>query len=208
MTPYRAKQLQHREEAILETAHALLGSRGYDLMTMDDVAAGVGIAKGSLYKHFDSKEELAAAAMVRLLNRTVLTLQSYPEALSPGAKLEQLLTWALRERLAGGVPHLPSSSHTLEEFLLTNETYLAALFSLNASVMQLIDGAKSTGEMRTDLPTDFIMTTIYARTCDPTLELLKRNGTYSGDEIVKLMVSACLGGLRDTPSVQRISKPE
>jgi len=34
-------------------------------MTVDEVAADVGIAKTSLYKHFESKEELAAAAMVR-----------------------------------------------------------------------------------------------------------------------------------------------
>jgi hypothetical protein len=61
--------------------------------------------------------------------------------------------------------------------------------------MVLIDGAKTSGEIRSDLPTDFIMTTIYARTCDPTLERLKRSGTYSGEEIVKYMVSACLGGL-------------
>jgi AcrR family transcriptional regulator len=195
MTPYRAKQLQHREEAILDTAHGLLGTRGYDLMTMDDVAAGVGIAKGSLYKHFDSKEELATAAMIRLLHRTVLTLESFSDALTPGEKLTHLLTWALRERLAGGVPHLPSNSPSLEEFLLTNEKYLAAVFALNAAVMLLIDGAKTSGEIRSDLPTDFIMTTIYARTCDPTLERLKRSGTYSGEEIVKYMVSACLGGL-------------
>jgi AcrR family transcriptional regulator len=195
MTPYRAKQLQHREEAILDTAHALLGTRGYDLMTMDDVAAGVGIAKGSLYKHFDSKEDLATAAMIRLLNRTVLTLESFSDTLTAGQKLTALLTWALRERLAGGVPHLPSNSPALEDFLLTNEKYLAAVFALNAAVMLLIDRAKAEHEMRTDLPTDFIMTTIYARTCDPTLDRLKKSGTYSGDEIVNHMVSACLGGL-------------
>ncbi len=201
MTPYRAKQLQHREEAILDTAHGLLGTRGYDLMTMDDVAAGVGIAKGSLYKHFDSKEDLATAAMIRLLNRTVLTLESFSDTLTAGEKLTALLTWALRERLAGGVPHLPSNSPSLEEFLLTNEKYLAAVFALNSAVMMLIDRAKAARDMRDDLPTDFIMTTIYARTCDPTLDRLKNSGTYSGDEIVKHMVSACLGGLAGAKSI-------
>ena len=51
-TPYRLRQLEMREEAILDAAHQLLGKLGYEEMTMDVVAAEVGIAKASLYKHF------------------------------------------------------------------------------------------------------------------------------------------------------------
>jgi AcrR family transcriptional regulator len=200
MTPFRARQLQFREEAILDATHGLLGTVGYDAMTMDDVAASVGIAKGSLYKHFDSKEELATAAMIRLLERTESTLAKMSETLSPGAKLRALLTWALEERLRGGVPYLPSNGRALEDYLLTHEKYLAAVFALNASLMRLIDSAKANGEVRNDLPTDFIMTTIYARTCDPTLERLKRSATYSDQEIVAHMVSACFGGIAESAS--------
>ncbi|MCX7243054.1 MAG: helix-turn-helix domain containing protein, partial [Polaromonas sp.] len=56
-----------REDAIVEAVNSLLAEKGFDLMTVDEVAAKVGIAKASLYKHFPSKEDLAAAAMVRLL---------------------------------------------------------------------------------------------------------------------------------------------
>ena len=58
-----------REDAIVESVNRLLADKGFDLMTVDEVAADVGIAKASLYKHFPSKEALAAAAMVRLLQR-------------------------------------------------------------------------------------------------------------------------------------------
>ena len=70
-TPYRLRQLEMREEAILEAAHQLHGKFGYDEMTMDVVAAEVGIAKASLYKHFPSKEKLAARTMTRLFERTI-----------------------------------------------------------------------------------------------------------------------------------------
>ena len=43
-------------------------ARGYDAMTVDEVAAGAGLAKASLYKLFTSKEELAGAAMVGVLD--------------------------------------------------------------------------------------------------------------------------------------------
>jgi TetR/AcrR family transcriptional regulator, cholesterol catabolism regulator len=195
MTPFRERQLKFREEAILDATHGLLGTVGYDAMTMDDVASAVGIAKGSLYKHFESKEELATNAMIRLLTRSEQALADMPADMMAIEKLRALLTWALQERLRGGVPYLPSNSRALEEFLLTHERYLAAVFALNASLMQLIEKAKDAKHLRDDVPTDFIMMTIYARTCDPTLERLKRSGTYSDAEIVTHMVAACFGGI-------------
>ena len=57
----REQQLKLREDVILREVNALLAEKGYDLMTVDEVAARVGLAKPSLYKHFASKEALAAA---------------------------------------------------------------------------------------------------------------------------------------------------
>ena len=64
---FREQFLQAREDAIVESVNRLLAEKGFDLMTVDEVVADVGIAKASLYKHFASKEALAAAAMVLLL---------------------------------------------------------------------------------------------------------------------------------------------
>ena len=79
---FRETQFEVREEAILAATNRLLASRGYELMSMDDIAAEVGIAKGSLYRHFESKEALAAAVMVRLLERTHDALAALPADLS------------------------------------------------------------------------------------------------------------------------------
>lgn len=86
-TPYRLRQLELREEAILNAAHQLLGRLGYEEMTMDVVAAEVGIAKASLYKHFPSKEKLAARTMTRLFDRTIARLHELDPALRAGDKL-------------------------------------------------------------------------------------------------------------------------
>jgi AcrR family transcriptional regulator len=194
-TPYRIKQLQMREEAILDAAHTLLGKYGYDAMTMDDVAAEVGIAKASLYKHFESKEKLAAQTMVRLFDRTVSELNSQGASKTAYEKLRDMLEWALRERLKGGIPHLPSTSSSLVESLMTDESYLASLFTLNAALSQLVDQAKSDGVISKELPTDYVVTAIYARTCDPTLEYMQRGHTYSDDEIVRFMVNGFFSGI-------------
>ncbi len=195
VTPYRVKQLQMREEAILDAAHVLLGKYGYDAMTMDDVAAEVGIAKASLYKHFESKEKLAASTMVRLFDRTVDQLAALPANLSAYEKLRKMLEWALRERLRGGIPHLPSTSTTLEQSLMTDEPYLASLLSLNAALSLLVEAAKNEGKLSRALPTDYIVTAIYARTCDPTLEYMQRGKNYRDEEIVTHMLDAFFMGV-------------
>jgi TetR/AcrR family transcriptional regulator of autoinduction and epiphytic fitness len=77
-TSFKEQMLQAREEAIVQTANRLLAEKGFESMTVDEVAATVGIAKASLYKHFPSKEDLAAAAMVRVMQRTLDFLASVP----------------------------------------------------------------------------------------------------------------------------------
>ncbi len=193
--PFRVAQFESREEAIIEATNHLLASRGYELMSMDDIAAEVGIAKGSLYKHFESKEALAGAVMVRLLRRTRAVLAAQPETLSARARLEGLLGWTLRERLAGGVPHLPSASQALRDSLIANRDYMDELMELSEAVGGLIHAAKADGSLRSDLRDEFVLYTFYARSCDPTLDFLKATGSMTDDEIVDQMVSACFEGL-------------
>lgn len=199
VTPYRVRQLQMREEAILDAAHVLLGKYGFEAMTMDDLAAEIGIAKASLYKHFASKEKLAAKTMVRLFDRTVAEIRAQRAEKPAYEKLRDMLEWALRERLKGGIPHLPSTSRTLEHCLMTDEPYLASLLTLNAVLTQLVDQAKTEGSLAKTLPADYIVTAIYARTCDPTLEYMQRGKTYGDDDIVRFMVDGFFSGIRARP---------
>jgi TetR/AcrR family transcriptional regulator, regulator of autoinduction and epiphytic fitness len=192
---FRETQFTIREEAIVEATNRLLASKGYESMSMDDIAAEVGIAKGSLYRHFDSKESLAGAVMVRLLQRTRAALDGLPADLQAGARLEALLRWTLAERLAGGVPHLPSASPSLRDALLANRAYMDELMELSDAVGALIQQAKKDGSLRADLRDEFVLYTLYARSCDPTLDFLKATGSMTDAEIVDQMVSACLQGI-------------
>ena len=93
------EQMQRvREDAIVDAVNQLLATKGYELMTVDEVAAEAGLAKASLYKLFTSKEELAAAAMVRVLERALAQAealeQQQPEA-SARDRLEAMVRWTL-----------------------------------------------------------------------------------------------------------------
>jgi AcrR family transcriptional regulator len=191
---FRETQFEMREEAILDATNRLLGDKGYEAMSMDDIAAEVGIAKGSLYKHFESKEALAAAVMTRLLRQTQDALAALPDA-TPIARLEGLLRWTLSQRIGGGVPHLPSTSLSLQHSLLANRDYMDSLMVLSERIGELIVAARADGSLRSTLRDEFILYTLYARTCDPTLDYLKAAGAMSDQEIVEQMVGACFHGL-------------
>lgn len=54
-----------RERAILDTCEALLAAKGYDAMTVGDIAQGAGITRGALYFYFGSKQEVVTALVAR-----------------------------------------------------------------------------------------------------------------------------------------------
>src|SRR5512147_332829 len=122
---FREKVLQVREDAIIASVNRLLAEKGFDLMTVDEVAADVGIAKASLYKHFTSKEELAAAAMVRVLERALAflaTLGDDPKT-SPLEQLKAVARWTMQVQLAGEMPALPAQNSSLRATLMTDKAY-------------------------------------------------------------------------------------
>lgn len=70
-------------ERILDAAEQLLGRFGYRKMTIEDLAAAAGIAKGSIYLHFSSKEEIALARIDRVIGELVVKLEEIAESDSP-----------------------------------------------------------------------------------------------------------------------------
>ena len=60
-----------REDSIIMAAELLLRQSGYDAMTMQAVATAAGLAKGTLYLYFTSRESLVLAVYGRLFDRWV-----------------------------------------------------------------------------------------------------------------------------------------
>jgi len=66
---------QDIKDLILDAADRLLNQFGYKKMTMDNLAREIGIAKGTLYLHFPSKEQLVLAHIDRIVYRLLAKLQ-------------------------------------------------------------------------------------------------------------------------------------
>jgi AcrR family transcriptional regulator len=195
---FRERVLQVREDAILASVNRLLADKGFDLMTVDEVAADVGIAKASLYKHFASKEALAAAAMVRLLERTLSVIEQ--EAARSGAsaaqRLEGVVRWALTVQLAGEMPTLPSQNSSLRAQLLGDRRYLDLLMQVSEQLGEWITQAQGAGDLDPALPSELVLYTLFARACDPVPGFLKAGGRFRDEEIVDWVLRTCMNGLR------------
>jgi AcrR family transcriptional regulator len=192
----RQQQNRVREDAILEATGTMLARKGYDLMTVDEVAAEAGIAKASLYKHFSSKESLAAAVMISLLDRALAFLDGLPPEMPPVDQMQALLRWALELRLEGGLPLLPSTSSTLQSNLLANVAYVKRILDLNGRMTTLVKAAQSQGVIDPDLPADVVVFALYARTCDPAVEYLRMTGRYTHQQVADYLVTVAFAGLR------------
>ena len=194
---FREQVLRAREDAIVSSVNRLLAEKGFDLMTVDEVAADVGIAKASLYKHFTSKEELAAAAMIRVLDRAMAFIDSLASQ-EPARAIEQLKSvarWTMQVQLAGEMPSLPAQNSSLRAALTTNKVYLDRLMEVSDRLGAWIGSAQADRDLNPALPPEVILYTLFARACDPVLGLLKLTAQYSDEQIIELLLSTCFDGL-------------
>lgn len=200
------EQIQRvREEAIVTAVNRLLATKGYDAMTVDEVAAEAGMAKASLYKLFTSKEELAGAAMVGVLDRALgfvdgLRSEAEQSVASGGAisaldQLKAVVRWAMRTQLEGEMPSLPAQNSNLSASLQSNDAYMDRLIALSNRLSIWITEAQTSGQLPRHLPAELVLYTLFARACDPVLGLLKESGQYSDDQIIDWVTSTTFYGL-------------
>ncbi len=194
---FKEKALQFREDAIVEAVNQLLATKGYELMTVDEVAALAGVAKASLYKHFSSKEDLAAAAMVRVLDRAMAHADTLLADTTVDAfeRLRAVVRWTLQVQLGGQMPTLPAQNSKLVAALRANRDYTDRLMALSDTLGGWITQGQSTGQINPDMPPELVLYTLYARACDPVLGLLKASGAYSDEDIVEWLVTATFSGV-------------
>ena len=192
---FKVQMLAARETAIIQSVNRLLAEKGFDAMTVDEVAAEVGIAKASLYKHFTSKEELACAAMVTAMRRAQEVIQSTDASLAPLDKLKYVTRWTMTLKLQGLMPSLPSQNSSLRATLMGSKDYMDGLMEVSDALGGWIEEAQAQGQINQALPAVAVLYTLFARACDPVLEFLKMGEQHTDEQILDLVMSTCFEGL-------------
>ena len=159
------KEAAERRNEILDVAERLFCTRGYDNTSTNDILAEIGIARGTLYYHFKSKEDILDAMIDRILDD--ITAKASRIALDESRPVLERLTKMV---LAANVDtktgdmileqvHKPQNAlmHAKMQERLINQ--LIPLF-----VKMITDGMKQ-GIMQTDYPEDTMqMLLMYSNT--------------------------------------------
>jgi len=106
--------MANREQAVVQAAVDLFATRGYEKTSMGDIAASLGITKGSLYYYTPSKRNLLAKALFGLTIELISGLNKvYKSQESPPAKLRK----TFRHHVEFFFKHYPTACVFLEERL-------------------------------------------------------------------------------------------
>ncbi|HET6153324.1 MAG TPA: TetR/AcrR family transcriptional regulator [Marmoricola sp.] len=140
------------DERILAAAAELILKRGYDNMTVDEVAAKAKAGKATVYRRWAGKEDLAFAALEQLYN----TELPVPDTGSIRGDLRQAFTQALEFVSSdNGKAYLRM---TIAESLRDDRLgalYTSAHNSQEAAARTMFERGIARGELRSDMRVDF-----------------------------------------------------
>lgn len=95
------KEAEERKNEIIDAADELFSKKGYDGTSTSDIIEKVGIARGTLYHHFKSKEDIMDALIERYSDRLLGTAQEIASDKSIPV-VERLIRVVMALNLSGG----------------------------------------------------------------------------------------------------------
>jgi len=155
----KQKQREERIALIRDVAYELLNEKGYYEMSMDEIAARVGISKGALYLHFKSKEDLVFTIINEEIERFLLLIdQIIAQDLSVQQRLEQILLETYKS-IHSGRQLIPAfNSLGLDKGLLGQRLdEQVSMTGLMERLTKLFEEGKAKGEFNDSVPTPIML---------------------------------------------------
>jgi AcrR family transcriptional regulator len=147
--PLRADAARNRE-LLLAAAADEFAERGLDA-SVADIARRAGVGKGTVFRHFATKDDLLAAIVLDRIDALNAVGENLLEAADPGAALLEFLTVAAHQRQQRDLSFLQEAGELNAEVTRVR----ARMFQ---TVHTLVDRAREHGAVRADITgTDVIL---------------------------------------------------
>ncbi|RRR73279.1 MAG: TetR/AcrR family transcriptional regulator [Candidatus Viridilinea halotolerans] len=164
----RTRRRATLRDEILAATHQLMTERGYAAMSMDDIAARVGVSKPTLYNQFPTKDDLVAT----LINQVIERVFAHLEAIHATPPLERLLD-VLHTTIKIQVEHRTSSIQLwmpdIIAILERNPTSRALLMRVDACLVATIEEAQALGQIDPNLDVASVLRSFNALTLTPNI---------------------------------------
>ncbi|MCR4909199.1 MAG: TetR/AcrR family transcriptional regulator [Lachnospiraceae bacterium] len=146
------KTAEERKNEILDVAEQLFAERGYDNASTNDIIKKIGIARGTLYHHFGSKEEILDAIVDRMTDECIERSRSV--IAEKNVPLLNRLTGAI---LALNIDTAPGREvleqiHKPQNALLHQKMHERLLDGVVPLITKLIEEGKDSGIFNTKYP--------------------------------------------------------
>ena len=96
----RARKQTWTRDAIWDAAIDLFAEKGFDEVTIDEIAASARVARRSFFRYFASKNDLMARPIADVTAGIAKALESCPTSASPGQTLDHVVVTLARESAA------------------------------------------------------------------------------------------------------------
>ena len=153
---------------IIEKAAPLFNKKGYAGTSMNDIMAATGLAKGGIYGHFESKDEIAAAAFEYCLSkvRTDL-LNTISRHSSAVEKLFSILSfyrnYTLKPSVEGGCPILNTAVDADDAYPFLKKKAKNALNEMLNGLQQIIESGVAKHEIKAAIDPRKVSEMIFAQ---------------------------------------------
>ena len=160
------KEAEERKNEILDAAEYLFGAKGFDSTSTTDILNEIGIARGTLYYHFKSKEEILDAMIERMVKRLAKKVEKIiSEKDEPILQRLTKMMLALRVDDKNFSHGLLKQAHRPQNALMHQKMQKCILSEINPLITELIRESIVQGICETNYPEEVAeMTFLYANT--------------------------------------------
>ena len=159
------KDAEERRNEILDVAERLFCAKGFDNASTNDILKEIGIARGTLYYHFKSKEDILDAMIERLTNQMVerASVIALDESIPVLERLTRtMLSFNIDNELGDMVME---QIHRPQNALMHQKLENMLLGRVNKLITKIAEDGIRQGIMHTDYPAEAVeMTMTYSYT--------------------------------------------
>ena len=150
------KDAEERRNEILDVAERLFCTKGFDNTSTNDILTEIGIARGTLYYHFKSKEDILDAMIERLTNQMVekASVIALDESIPV---LERLTGTMLSLNVDNELGHMVMEQvHRPQNALMLQKLEHMLLGRVNRLITRITEDGIRQGIMHTDYPAEAV----------------------------------------------------
>lgn len=150
------KEHDERKNEIIDMSANLFVTKGYEQCSVNDILSAIGIAKGTFYHYFKSKEEVLDAVVSRVMDTILEKVKAVASdtTLKPEEKLLQVFVSMRTERPEED--GLLEEIHKTKNVLLHQKSLAATMTALNPVLKQVVEEGNAEGVFHCEYPEQYM----------------------------------------------------